>query len=126
MFWDSFRPYGSDLELAPRYFEKQIPKYIENGIAYQADTLDDLAQKIGCDASTFKATVQRDNDMCEAGEDTDYYKKPVFFYPREGRAVLCDQSGSGTACHPGRVEDERRLSMPRCGRKGHRRSLCAR
>ena len=29
MFWDSFRPYGSDLSLAPEYFKTQIPTYIE-------------------------------------------------------------------------------------------------
>ena len=85
MFWDSFRPYGSDLELAPQYFETQIPEYIKAGNAYQADTLDELAKQIGCDAATFKATVERYNGMCEAGEDTDYYKKPVFLTPvKEG------------------------------------------
>ena len=85
MFWDSFRPYGSDLSLAPEYFKTQIPTYIESGMAYQADTLDELAEKIGCDAETFKATVERYNGMCEAGEDTDYYKKPVFLTPvKEG------------------------------------------
>ena len=81
MFWDSFRPYGSDLSLAPAYFETQIPKYIETGMAYQADTLEELAKKIGCDEKTFKATVDRYNSMCEKGEDTDYYKKPVFLTP---------------------------------------------
>lgn len=81
MFWDSFRPYGSDLSLAPAYFETQIPKYIEQGMAYQADTLEELAKKIGCDAKTFSATVDRYNGMCEKGEDTDYYKKPVFLTP---------------------------------------------
>ena len=85
MFWDSFRPYGSDLNLAPEYFKTQIPTYIESGMAYQADTLDELAEKIGCDVETFKATVERYNGMCEAGEDTDYYKKPVFLTPvKEG------------------------------------------
>lgn len=81
MFWDSFRPYGSDVELAPAYFETQIPNYIEQGIAYQADSLEELAQKIGCDVSVLTATVERYNGMCEAGEDTDYYKKPVFLTP---------------------------------------------
>ena len=78
MFWDSFRPYGSDLELAPEYFKTQIPLYIEQGMAYEADTIEELAGKIGCDAATLTATVDRYNGMCEAGEDTDYYKKPVF------------------------------------------------
>lgn len=81
MFWDSFRPYGSDLELAPEYFKTQIPLYIEQGMAYEADTIEELAGKIGCDAATLTATVDRYNGMCKAGEDTDYYKKPVFLTP---------------------------------------------
>ncbi|MFR5090749.1 MAG: FAD-dependent oxidoreductase [Adlercreutzia equolifaciens] len=81
MFWDSFRPYGSDLELAPEYFKTQIPLYIEQGMAYEADTIEELAGKIGCDAATLTATVDRYNGMCEAGEDTDYHKKPVFLTP---------------------------------------------
>ena len=81
MFWDSFRPYGSDPQLAADYFETQIPAYVEQGIAYQADTLEELAKQIGCDAATLMATVERYNGMCEAGEDTDYYKKPVFLTP---------------------------------------------
>lgn len=85
MFWDSFRPYGSDLSLAPEYFKTQIPAYIEQGIASEADTIEELAKKIGCDASTLSKTVERYNGMCEAGEDTDYYKKPVFLTPvKEG------------------------------------------
>lgn len=85
MFWDSFRPYGSDVSAAPEYFETQIPNYIKLGNAFQADTLDELAKGIGCDAATLKATVDRYNGMCEAGEDTDYYKKPVFLTPvKEG------------------------------------------
>ncbi|ACV22290.1 Fumarate reductase flavoprotein subunit precursor [Slackia heliotrinireducens] len=85
MFWDSFRAYGSPLEEAPAYFETQIPLYIEQGIAYQADTIDELAEQIGCDASTLNATVDRYNSMCDAGEDTDFYKKPVFLTPvKEG------------------------------------------
>ena len=85
MFWDSFRPYGSDLELAPEYFETQIPTYIEAGNAYECDTLEELAESIGCDPATLQATVDRYNELCEKGEDTDYYKKPVFLTPvKEG------------------------------------------
>jgi len=81
MFWDSFRAYGSDISQAPAYFAQQIPEYIKAGNAYQADTLEDLAKQMGCDASTFRKTVDRYNEMCAAGEDTDYYKKPIFLTP---------------------------------------------
>ena len=81
MFWDSFRAYGSDEEEAAAYFETQIPTYIEGGIAYECDTLEELAENIGCDYETLQATIDRYNEMCDAGEDTDYYKKPVFLTP---------------------------------------------
>ncbi len=85
MFWDSFRAYGSDVSEAPKYFETQIPAYIEQGNAYQEDTIEALAEDIGCDAATLQATIDRYNSMCDAGEDTDYYKKPVFLTPvKEG------------------------------------------
>ena len=81
MFWDSFRAYGSPIEGAAEYFQGAIPGYIESGMAYQADTIEELAEKIGCDPETLVATVDRYNSMCEAGEDTDYFKKPVFLTP---------------------------------------------
>lgn len=81
MFWDSFRPYGSDPSLAAEYFQTQIPAYIEQGIAYEADSIEGLAESIGCDVEVLEATVERYNDLCEAGEDVDYYKKPVFLTP---------------------------------------------
>jgi len=85
MFWDSFRAYGSDVQEAADYFQNQIPLYIEQGMAFSADTLEELAEKIGCAPETLVATVDRYNGMCEAGEDTDYYKKPVFLTPvKEG------------------------------------------
>lgn len=85
MFWDSFRAYDAPITDAADYFETQIPNYIEQGIAYQADTLEELAELIGCDPEVLTATVDRYNGMCEAGEDTDYYKKPIFLTPvKEG------------------------------------------
>ena len=57
---------------------------LEAGTLKKADTLEELADMMEFDAdqkATFLATVERYNGMCEAGEDTDYYKKPVFLTP---------------------------------------------
>lgn len=81
MFWDSFRPYGSDLELAPEYFKTQIPLYIEQGMAYEADTIEELAGKIGCDAATLTATVDRYNGMCEAARTPTTTRSPYSSRP---------------------------------------------
>ena len=37
---------------------------------FEADTLDELAEKTGLDAAALKKTVEHYNEMCAAGEDT--------------------------------------------------------
>ena len=48
---------------------------------YEAETLEELADMIGVPKDTFLATVERYNEMCYAGEDTDFGKHPSFLYP---------------------------------------------
>lgn len=48
---------------------------------HKADTLDELAEMIGVDAETFKATVARYNELCESGFDADFGKNPAFMHP---------------------------------------------
>lgn len=47
---------------------------LETGKVLKADTLEELAEKAGFDKDTFLATVNRYNEMCAAGEDTDFGK----------------------------------------------------
>jgi fumarate reductase flavoprotein subunit len=46
-------------------------------LSIKADTLDELAQKIGVPVKAFKATVARYNGMAKNGRDTDYGKNPA-------------------------------------------------
>jgi hypothetical protein len=48
----------------------------------KADTLEDLVGKLGLPAATMD-TVGRYNDMCDAGEDTDFYKEASKLIPIE-------------------------------------------
>ena len=89
MFWDSFRPYGSDLELAPQYFETQIPEYIKQGNAYQADTLDELAVNANIDSKTFVATIDRYNGFVESETDLDYGKSSEIMMSLENATTAC-------------------------------------
>ena len=43
--------------------------------AYKADSIEELAELIGVDATTLAATVEHYNELCAAGEDTDFNKK---------------------------------------------------
>ena len=48
-----------------------VEKLIKDGQLYRADTLDDLAGQIGCDAATLKQTVERYNGFAKNYSDTD-------------------------------------------------------
>ncbi|MBY6106291.1 FAD-binding protein [Ferrimonas balearica] len=41
---------------------------------FVADTLEELAQKLGCDPATFVANVKRYNELCKTGKDEDFGK----------------------------------------------------
>lgn len=42
--------------------------------AYKSDSLEDLASQIGVDAAALTATIEHYNELCAAGEDTDFGK----------------------------------------------------
>lgn len=92
MFWDTFRPYGSDYQAAVDGHTKTV----ENGLTEvpdyykRADTLEELAELIEVDPTELKATVERYNKLCKAGEDTDFFKENHFLFPIE--------QGPFTAC----------------------------
>jgi fumarate reductase flavoprotein subunit len=50
-------------------------------LSIKADTLDELAQKIGVPAKAFKATVARYNSLVEKGHDDDFGKYPLRLTP---------------------------------------------
>lgn len=92
MFWDTFRPYGSDYQVAVDGHTKTV----ENGIAEtpdyykRADTLEELAELIEVDPAELKATVERYNKLCKEGEDKDFYKENHFLFPvEEGPFTAC-------------------------------------
>ena len=52
-----------------------VEKWIENGNAFVADTIEELAEKIGVPAENLKATVDRYNEIVASGDDTDFGKR---------------------------------------------------
>lgn len=49
---------------------------IESGLTQTADTLEELAEKMGVPAENFVATVERYNELCDLGKDLDFGKRP--------------------------------------------------
>jgi fumarate reductase flavoprotein subunit len=48
-----------------------------------ADTIEELADKMGVDQKAFVATVKRYNELCSKGHDDDYYKSKTYMVPIE-------------------------------------------
>ncbi|QYK01371.1 FAD-dependent oxidoreductase [Shewanella psychrotolerans] len=48
---------------------------------FVADTLEELAEKLGCDPKTFVKNVKRYNELCKAGKDDDFGKAPSKMAP---------------------------------------------
>ncbi len=81
---EQFNVYGAhryfpyDNGLAPLftidYVESVMMPQIEQGLIVQADTIEELAEKIGVPADNLVATVARYNELVAAGEDTDFGK----------------------------------------------------
>jgi succinate dehydrogenase/fumarate reductase flavoprotein subunit len=80
--WQTFHTLGCSSLARARSdnFIAMIDDYVEQGIIMKADTLEELATKLGFgdeSARTFLATVDRYNELYDAGEDSDY-GKPVY------------------------------------------------
>ncbi|WP_281653877.1 FAD-dependent oxidoreductase [Eggerthella sinensis] len=62
----------SRIEGDKSYYGRSIQRLLDQGQLYQADTLEDLATQMGADPATFKATVERYNEIARSGEDPDF------------------------------------------------------
>ncbi len=81
---------------------------LESGQLVQADTIEELAEKMGMDSSVLSATVEHYNELCAAGEDVDFYKEsfrmrpvdePPFYAVTVGGQLLCTMDGMWINTH---------------------------
>jgi succinate dehydrogenase/fumarate reductase flavoprotein subunit len=70
--------------------------------ALKADTLEELAEKMGVPADAFVETINHWNEMCDAGEDTDFHfpgkmmhkiDTAPFYATKEMASALCTAGG---------------------------------
>ncbi|MEE8716351.1 MAG: FAD-dependent oxidoreductase [Coriobacteriales bacterium] len=75
---------------------------LQGGQLQQADTIAELAEKMGMDPDTLQATIDRYNELCDAGSDDDFWKesyrmRPVrqapFYAVTVGGQLLCTMDG---------------------------------
>ena len=97
MFWDSFRAVGTSPEDASASHAETVEKGVTDTPDYykKADTLEELVAQLDMPADVALESIMRYNEMCDAGEDTDFYKESHFLYPiKQGPFYACEV-GSG-------------------------------
>ncbi len=79
MFWDQVsrfhdEPFNVESE------KRMLQRHIESGMVQTADTLEELAEKMGVPVDTFLATVARYNELAAGGEDLDFHKRSELLF----------------------------------------------
>ena len=72
-------PEADYCKTTPENAETHLQRAIDEGWAFKADTVAELAEKFSLDA--LEATVERYNGFCDAGEDGDFGKSAPFLKP---------------------------------------------
>ena len=82
--------------------DKMLPGLIKNGYVQKADSIEELAKKLGLPAEQLKKTVKRYNELAYKGVDTDFGKekhrlspldKPPFYGAKNSGWLLCTLDG---------------------------------
>ena len=85
-----------------KFMEKLHADLLKEGYMQQADTVEELAQKLMIPEDSLKSTIERYNQMCEKGNDDDFGKqssrmrpiiKPPFLGITVGGLLLCTMDG---------------------------------
>lgn len=105
--WQKFHLMGcaSLTRVLPDMMEESLEKYVEDGIIMKADTLDELADKLGFEGKSkenFLAQCDRYNTYYDNGFDEEFYKDPErlselrtapFYGTWLGGSLLCTGDG---------------------------------
>ena len=79
IFWDIDHAPGEEFPVEK--FSGMLERGINAGTVVQADTFEELAEKMDVPAENFLASIHRYNSNCENGTDTDLGKRPELLIP---------------------------------------------
>lgn len=71
-----------------------IDKAMEINRAFKADTIEELAEKMGMKPDVLKKTIERYNELVELGHDSDFSKPSEYLYPIEAPYIGLDLKGN--------------------------------
>ncbi len=94
---------GADPNIPWQVFQqKYFPVLLEKGFLMKADTIEELAEKLGLPPAELRKTVDRYNKLVKDGNDVDYGKepfrlspldKPPFYGAKNTGDILCTMDG---------------------------------
>ncbi len=71
-----------------------VEKALKDGVAWKADTLDELAEKIGVPAEKLISTVEEYNKMCRNKDDAKFGKREELLFPLEKGPFIAMKVGT--------------------------------
>jgi succinate dehydrogenase/fumarate reductase flavoprotein subunit len=75
--------------------EQVLRGEVERGLTFQSDTLEGLAEQMGCNPAVFKTNVERYNELCATGNDVDFGKRAEILVPVETPPFYAGQLVAG-------------------------------
>jgi succinate dehydrogenase/fumarate reductase flavoprotein subunit len=88
-----------------------LPDEAQKGRAKIANTLDEIAQYIGCDPSTLKETISKYNSYCENKYDAELLKNPDYLVPLTTPPYYAMQGYSGIDTCVGGIRTDHNLAV---------------
>lgn len=73
--------YGIIQSLTPEEVYSRWDASVETGMYVKGDTVEEVIEKLGLPKETALASIARYNEMCTAGQDTDFYKRSDVLIP---------------------------------------------
>lgn len=102
-FFEKLVEQGSEIPLGAfvvigkplEHLRMEVEQSIADGLAFKADTIEELAQAAGMNPDTLAQTVERYNADCEAGKDSQYLKDPQYLNPIKKGPFYAIEMGIG-------------------------------
>lgn len=79
--WHNWKNVLGEGDQTPEEVLSSWDEKANSGTMVKADTLEDLAQQLGVDYAGMKAAIDRYNELCAAGDDSDFLKRPELLTP---------------------------------------------
>ena len=73
--------YGILEKLTPEQVVELWEDSVASGAYIKGDTLEEVLEQVGLPVEETMATIERYNELCEAKEDTDFFKRPENLFP---------------------------------------------